>query len=102
MVESIKPPHSNNAQSASSLSTRPRTDTDLAGDTDKIIQSSSLARPEAVSVKMESADSARKLAENAPIDIELVNQIRQRVADGEYPIDATAIAEKMFSSIKDG
>ena len=102
MVESIKPPHSNNAQSASSLSAHPRTDTDLAGDTDKIIQSSSLARPEAVSVKMESADSARKLAENAPIDIDLVNQIRQRVADGEYPIDATAIAEKMFSSIKDG
>lgn len=102
MVESIKPLHSNKAQSASSLSAHPRTDTDLAGDTDKIIQSSSLARPEAVSVKMESADSARKLAENAPIDIDLVNQIRQRVADGEYPIDAAAIAEKMFSSIKDG
>ena len=102
MVESIKPPNTSQAQFTRSSSGPPRTEADLAGDTNPKVQSSSSAKPEAVSVEMESADSARKLAENAPIDIELVKQIRQRVSDGQYPIDAAAIAEKMFASIKDG
>lgn len=102
MVESIKPPNTGQAHFAHSSSAPPRTEASLSGAAEQKNQSSYSAKPETVSVELESADNARKLAENAPIDIELVKQIRQRVADGQYPIDASAIAEKMFASFKDG
>jgi flagellar biosynthesis anti-sigma factor FlgM len=102
MVESIKPPNTSQAQFIRNSSASSRTDPGSSGDTEQKIRSSSSAKRETVSVELDSANSFRKLAKNAPIDIELVTEIRQRVADGQYPIDATAIAEKMFSSIKDG
>lgn len=102
MVESIKPPNTGQAHLARSSSAPPRTEAGLSGAMEQKVQSSYSAKPETVSVEIELTDNARKLAENAPIDIELVKQIRQRVADGQYPIDASAIAEKMFASIKDG
>jgi len=36
------------------------------------------------------------------MNLELVNEIRQRVADGNYPIDAAAISSRMLDSIRDG
>jgi len=42
------------------------------------------------------------LSKEPPIDLELVNEIRQKVAAGEYPIDKSAIASKMFDAIKNG
>lgn len=102
MVESIKPPNTSQAQFARVSSSAPRAETGLSATEEQKTQPSSSAKLGTVSVEIELADSARKLAENAPIDIELVKQIRQRVADGQYPIDASAIAEKMFASIKDG
>jgi len=32
----------------------------------------------------------------------LVNEIRQKVSEGRYPIDLNSITNKMFESIKNG
>jgi anti-sigma28 factor (negative regulator of flagellin synthesis) len=42
------------------------------------------------------------MSSEPPIDIQLVNEIRQKVAEGRYPIDVSAISSKMFESIKNG
>jgi flagellar biosynthesis anti-sigma factor FlgM len=100
MVESIKPHSANQAQLTRDTRAAPRNDLNSAAE--QKVPASSSVKPETVSVELESAVSAQKLAEAPPVDIELVKQIRQRVAEGQYPIDAAAIADKMFASIKDG
>jgi flagellar biosynthesis anti-sigma factor FlgM len=100
MVESIKPHSASQAQLTRDSRSTPRSD--LSGAAEQKAAASSSVKPERVSVELESAVSAQKLAEAPPIDIELVKQIRQRVAEGQYPIDAAAIADKMFASIKEG
>ena len=57
---------------------------------------------ESVSVSMSLKNTVRDMAEKPPMNLELVNEIRQRVADGNYPIDAAAISSRMLDSIRDG
>ena len=55
-----------------------------------------------VDVSLSIADKVKSMSSEPPIDIQLVNEIRQKVAEGRYPIDVSAISSKMFESIKNG
>jgi len=55
-----------------------------------------------VTLDLSSNAKIESLSKEPPIDLELVNEIRQKVAAGEYPIDKAAIASKMFDAIKNG
>ena len=55
-----------------------------------------------VDVSSSIADKVKSMSSEPPIDIQLVNEIRQKVAEGRYPIDVSAISSKMFESIKNG
>ena len=55
-----------------------------------------------VDVSLSIADKVKSMSSEPPIDIQLVNEIRQKVAEGRYPIDLSAISSKMFESIKNG
>ena len=55
-----------------------------------------------VDVSLSLADKVKSMSSEPPIDIQLVNEIRQKVAEGRYPIDVSAISSKMFESIKNG
>ena len=55
-----------------------------------------------VDVSLSLADTVKSMSSEPPIDIQLVNEIRQKVAEGRYPIDVSAISSKMFESIKNG
>jgi flagellar biosynthesis anti-sigma factor FlgM len=47
-------------------------------------------------------DKIKSLSSEPPVNIQLVNEIRQKVSEGRYPIDLNAISSKMFESIKNG
>lgn len=55
-----------------------------------------------VDVSLSITDKVQSLSNEPPINIQLVNEIRQRVSEGRYPIDLNAISSKMFESIKNG
>jgi flagellar biosynthesis anti-sigma factor FlgM len=55
-----------------------------------------------VDVSLSIADKVKSMSSEPPIDIQLVNEIRQKVAEGRYPIDVSAVSSKMFESIKNG
>ena len=55
-----------------------------------------------VDVSLSIANKVKSMSSEPPIDIQLVNEIRQKVAEGRYPIDVSAISSKMFESIKNG
>ena len=55
-----------------------------------------------VDVTLSIADKVKSMSREPPIDIQLVDEIRQKVAEGRYPIDVSAISSKMFESIKNG
>ena len=48
------------------------------------------------------SEKVKSLSSEPPVNIEVVNEIRQRVSEGRYPIDLNAITNKLFESIKDG
>jgi flagellar biosynthesis anti-sigma factor FlgM len=56
------------------------------------------AQAEKSSVSVEKVSS---LAGSPPINMELVNEIREKVEQGRYPIDLDAISSKLFESIQD-
>jgi len=53
-------------------------------------------------VSLSIADKVKSLSNEPPVNIQLVNEIRQKVSEGRYPIDLNAISSKMFESIKNG
>lgn len=55
-----------------------------------------------VDVSLSVADKVKSLSNEPPINIQLVNEIRQKVSEGRYPIDLNAISSRMFESIKNG
>ena len=55
-----------------------------------------------VDVSLSIADKVKSLSSEPPVNIQLVNEIRQKVSEGRYPIDLNAISGKMFESIKNG
>ena len=55
-----------------------------------------------VSVDLSVSEKVKSLASEPPVNIEVVNEIRQKVSEGRYPIDLNAITSKLFESIKEG
>ncbi|NCX59420.1 MAG: flagellar biosynthesis anti-sigma factor FlgM [Rhodobacteraceae bacterium] len=55
-----------------------------------------------VDVSLSIADKVKSLSNEPPVNIQLVNEIRQKVSEGRYPIDLNALSSKMFESIKNG
>ena len=54
-----------------------------------------------VSVDLTLSEKVSSLAGSPPINMELVNEIREKVEQGRYPIDLDAISSKLFESIQD-
>ena len=54
-----------------------------------------------VSLDLSLSEKVSSLAESPPINMELVNEIREKVEQGRYPIDLDAISTKLFESIQD-
>ena len=73
-----------------------------ASDTTTASEPTSAPKTETVTLDLSSNAKIESLSKEPPIDLELVSEIRQRVAAGEYPIDKVAIASKMFDAIKNG
>lgn len=59
------------------------------------------AEKSSVSVDLSLSEKVSSLAEAPPINMELVNEIREKVEQGRYPIDLDAISTKLFESIQD-
>ena len=55
-----------------------------------------------VDVSLSISDKVKSMSKEPPVNIQLVNEIRQKVSEGRYPIDLNAISSKMFESIKNG
>ena len=55
-----------------------------------------------VSVDLSISEKVSTLAAAPPINLEMVNDIRNKVEQGRYPIDLDAISAKLFESIQDG
>ena len=55
-----------------------------------------------VDVALSMADKVKSMSSEPPINIQLVNEIKQKVSEGRYPIDLNTISSRMFESIKDG
>ena len=55
-----------------------------------------------ISVDLSVSEKVKSLAAEPPINIEVVNEIKQKVSEGRYPIDLNAISNKLFESIKEG
>ena len=64
--------------------------------------SSATSTEASVEVSLSIADKVKSLSNEPPVNIQLVNEIRQKVSEGRYPIDLNAISSKMFESIKNG
>jgi flagellar biosynthesis anti-sigma factor FlgM len=60
------------------------------------------ASSQSVSVDLSVSEKVKSLASEPPVNIEVVNEIRQKVSEGRYPIDLNAITSKLFESIKEG
>ena len=53
------------------------------------------------SVDLSLNDIVKDLSSEPPINLELVTEIRQKVAEGRYPLDLDAISDKLFENITD-
>jgi len=51
---------------------------------------------DAINVSMKASVSS--LAEKPPIDIEVVNRIKQAISDGKYPINLDLVSERLMES----
>ncbi|WP_347831813.1 flagellar biosynthesis anti-sigma factor FlgM [uncultured Planktomarina sp.] len=49
-----------------------------------------------ISVSMKASVSS--LAEKPPVDIEVVNKIKQAISDGKYPINLDLVSERLMES----
>ena len=54
-----------------------------------------------MSIDLSLSEKVSSLAGSPPINMELVNEIREKVEQGRYPIDLDAISSKLFESIQD-
>jgi len=61
------------------------------------------AKPDnnSVSVDLSLSEKVSSMSSSPPINMELVNEIREKVEQGRYPIDLDAISTKLYESIQD-
>ena len=62
---------------------------------------SAKAEKNSVSVDLSLSEKVTSMASSPPINMELVNEIREKVEQGRYPIDLDAISTKLYESIQD-
>ena len=55
-----------------------------------------LGGSDAINVSMKASVSS--LAEKPPVDIEVVNRIKQAISDGKYPINLDLVSERLMAS----
>ena len=55
-----------------------------------------LATNSSVSVDLSVSEKVKSLSSEPPVNIEVVNEIRQKVSEGRYPIDLNAISNKVI------
>ena len=67
-----------------------------------ILTNLSFLENSSVSVDLSVSEKVKSLSSEPPVNIEVVNEIRQKVSEGRYPIDLNAITNKLFDSIKEG
>ena len=48
------------------------------------------------------SEKVSTLAASPPVNLEMVNEIRNKVEQGRYPIDLDELSAKLFESIQDG
>ena len=65
------------------------------------VEKASASTP-SISVDLSVSEKVKSLSAEPPINIEVVNEIKQKVSEGRYPIDLNAISNKLFESIKEG
>ena len=59
------------------------------------------AEKSSVSIDLSLSEKVSSLADSPPINMELVNEIHEKVEQGRYPIDLDAVSSKLFESIQD-
>ena len=99
MVDSVRnsPQASSSAVHDQKKSSVSSTQTTEVGSKAKKVESDA-----SVQLSLSVSDKVKSMASEPPINIELVNEIRQKVSEGRYPIDLNSITNKMFESIKNG
>ena len=73
-----------------------------ASDSTSASEPSAAPKSETITLDLSSKAKIDSMSKEPPINLELVSEIRQKVAAGKYPIDKVAIASKMFDAIKNG
>ena len=74
-----------------------------SGQTNQVAESDTVrADNSAVSVDLSISEKVSTLAASPPVNLEMVNEIRNKVEQGRYPIDLDELSAKLFESIQDG
>ena len=93
MVDSIK---HNVRQILAPAAQEAKASTARNNNADVKISPNSSGGADAINVSMKASVSS--LAEKPPVDIEVVNRIKQAISDGKYPINLDLVSERLMES----
>ena len=93
MVDSIK---HNVRQMLAPAAQEAKASTARNNNADVKISPNSSGGADAINVSMKASVSS--LAEKPPVDIEVVNRIKQAISDGKYPINLDLVSERLMAS----
>ena len=93
MVDSIK---HNVRQMLAPAAQEAKASTARNNNADVKISPNSSSGADAINVSMKASVSS--LAEKPPVDIEVVNRIKQAISDGKYPINLDLVSERLMES----
>ena len=93
MVDSIK---HNVRQMLAPAAQEAKASTARNNNADVKISPNSSGGADAINVSMKASVSS--LAEKPPVDIEVVNRIKQAISDGKYPINLDLVSERLMES----
>ena len=93
MVDSIK---HNVRQMLAPAAQEAKASTARNNNADVKISLNSSGGADAINVSMKASVSS--LAEKPPVDIEVVNRIKQAISDGKYPINLDLVSERLMES----
>ena len=93
MVDSVK---HNVRQMLAPAAQEAKASTARNNNADVKISPNSSGGADAINVSMKASVSS--LAEKPPVDIEVVNRIKQAISDGKYPINLDLVSERLMES----
>ena len=98
MVDSVR-----NSPNIGGLTVHDQKKSSVSGGQTNQLPSNGSAQTEksSVSVDLSLSEKVSSLAGSPPVNMELVNEIREKVEQGRYTIDLDAISTKLFESIQD-